>query len=269
MSRRQSQLNEDVEEPMENWRRFQGSELGSVLAGIYGGTRPKINYPKPKQNKHAPDLKEATWRAVSNKPSAVDPRKTTRRDTTGMFVPKVNGGRARSRLSLVDCIPQRRNETSIKEEMSRVKSKITAYRPAQTHGSRGINEKDRLGQIFEFKGGKALPNELTGLIQEAPFEREAKRKENLINSKYKIVNGQKFKIEDTKQISSNAATTIKSIPNYNDEMTDQILGEIEERREYLNEMRGHLSQQQQDSIKMEMQTRLYELEKIGDTKNDT
>ena len=182
MSRRQSQLDEDVEEPMENWRRFQGSELGSVLAGIYGGTRPKINYPKPKQNKHAPDLKEATWRAVSNKPSAVDPRKTTRRDTTGMFVPKVNGGRARSRLSLVDCIPQRRNETSIKEEMSRVKSKITSYRPAQTHGSRGINEKDRLGQIFEFKGG--TPSEFseikelrggTSIITIAPLKDDAEK----------------------------------------------------------------------------------------------
>ena len=87
--------------PMENWKKFQGSELGSLLAGIYGGTRPKINYPKPKQNKSAPNIKDSTWRAVSNKPDAVDPRKTTRRDTSGRLdVPKVNGGRGRSKLGI-------------------------------------------------------------------------------------------------------------------------------------------------------------------------
>lgn len=268
MSGRQPQPrnHNEIEEPMENWKKFQGSELGSLLAGIYGGTRPKINYPKPKQSKNAPDIKESTWRAVSNKPTAVDPRKTTRRDTTGMFVPKVNGGRARSKLSLVDCIPQRRNEGSIKEEMDRVKSKITAYRPAQTHGGRNINEKDRLGQIFEFKGGKALPDELTGIVQEAPFEREARRKENLINSRYKIVNGQKVEVKHDVKRTNKTETITKSVPDYNDEMADQILSEIEERREYLNDMRGSLSQQQQDTIKMEMQTRLYELEKLDSKK---
>ena len=67
--------------------------------------------------------------------------------------------------ALVDCIPQRRNETSIRNEMDNLKSKITSYRPARTHGARDGNEKDRLGQIFEFKGGKALPTELTSIIQ--------------------------------------------------------------------------------------------------------
>lgn len=264
MSRKQPQSVGEVEAPMENWKKFQGSELGSLLAGIYGGTRPKINYPKPKQSKRAPDITESTWRAVSNKPSAVDPRKTTRRDTAGMFVPKVNGGKARSKLALVDCIPQRRNESSIKQEMDSVKSKITAYRPARTHGGRGVDEKDRLGQIFEFKGGKALPDELTGFVQEAPFEREARRKENLINSKYKIVNGQKYKVEETTLASSNVGA--KSTPDYNEQLAEQILGEIDERREYLNDMRGNLTQQQQDTIKMEMQTRLFELQKLDSKK---
>ena len=67
--------------------------------------------------------------------------------------------------ALVDCIPQRRNETSIRNEMDNLKSKITSYRPARTYGGRDGNEKDRLGQIFEFKGGKALPTELTSIIQ--------------------------------------------------------------------------------------------------------
>lgn len=260
--------------PMENWKKFQGSELGSLLAGIYGGTRPKINYPKPKQNKSAPNIKDSTWRAVSNKPDAVDPRKTTRRDTSGRLdVPKVNGGRGRSKLALVDCIPQRRNETSIRNEMDNLKSKITSYRPARTYGGRDGNEKDRLGQIFEFKGGKALPTELTSIIQEAPFEREAKRKENLINSRFKIVNGQKIEVDEhtfstttnTNGSDKAASNQQKSASNYNDELTDQIIREIEERQEYLKDMRDNLSQQEQIRIKMEMQTRLYELDKLGNS----
>jgi len=57
---------------------FQGSELGSLLAGLYGGTRPKINYPKPKQRKQGP---RGNWLPVNNDIKATDPRKATvRRD---------------------------------------------------------------------------------------------------------------------------------------------------------------------------------------------
>lgn len=251
-----------VEDVHENWKKFQGSELGSLLAGIYGGTKPKIKYPNPKTNQSAPDINNSTWRAVSNKLGAIDPKKTTRRDTSHMFVPKVNGGRGRSTLALVDRIPQRRKEDVIKNEMEDMKQKMTAYRPARTHGARGVDEKDRLGQIFAFKGGKGLPEELTGVVQEAPFEREAKRKDNLINSKYKIVNGQKFKIEDLKGCETVAPAPLSTSDSNKDAIVDQILGEIDERREHLNELRGHLSQQQQDQLKLEIQSRLCELEKL-------
>ena len=109
-------------------------------------------------------------------------------------------------------------------------------------------------------------------MQEAPFEREAKRKENLINSRFKIVNGQKIEVDEhtfsrttNTNGSGRAASNQRSASNYNDELTDQIIVEIEERQEYLKDMRDNLSQQEQNRIKMEMQTRLYELEKLGNS----
>jgi hypothetical protein len=42
--------NNDIDgyEKLENWKQFQGTELGGLLKSIYGQQRPKVLLPKPK-----------------------------------------------------------------------------------------------------------------------------------------------------------------------------------------------------------------------------
>merc|ERR1719421_498686 len=97
-----------------NWKMFQGSELGALMTSLYGGknSRALINYPKPQSNKTRKPLEK--WRPVSNKPTAVDPRTTTRRNVS-VKVPK--HVLSQSNISMIDCIPRRKAESDIINEI--------------------------------------------------------------------------------------------------------------------------------------------------------
>lgn len=41
-------MKENDYERLENWKQFQGTELGGLLKSIYGQQRPKVNLPKPR-----------------------------------------------------------------------------------------------------------------------------------------------------------------------------------------------------------------------------
>ena len=72
--------NAEVEE-MNNWKQFQGTELGSLMSSIYGNqNRPKISYPKPKTKPMTKEQMAKGFQYVGAKPDAADPRKSTRRD---------------------------------------------------------------------------------------------------------------------------------------------------------------------------------------------
>jgi hypothetical protein len=96
----------------DNWKQFQGTELGSLLSGIYGN-KPKIVYPKLNRVSSGSTIENREgWRPTINKPTAVDPRKTTRRPID-LIVPKMKGGKSHKSLALIDCIPRRKNENVI------------------------------------------------------------------------------------------------------------------------------------------------------------
>lgn len=61
---------------MDNWKQFQGTELGGLLGRIYSNDRPKISYPKPKVKPQEP---RAGFIPGGSKAGADDPRKSTRR----------------------------------------------------------------------------------------------------------------------------------------------------------------------------------------------
>ena len=74
---------EGLQEKEDNWKQFLGSELGSVLSGIYGNQRPKINYPVPKKKSFDPAKQKFLPVNSKIQSSAYqDPRKTTRRHLT-------------------------------------------------------------------------------------------------------------------------------------------------------------------------------------------
>ena len=69
----------------------------------------------------------------------------------------------------------------IEKELDDIRYKNEHYRPSNTKCI-SESEKERLNQVFTYKGGKALPEELTNPVSLAPYEIKAQQKErNRIN----------------------------------------------------------------------------------------
>jgi hypothetical protein len=147
------------EEKLDNWKQFQGTDLGSLMGSIYGNeNRPKINYPKPKgkPNSRAPT---EPFLPGGAKAGASDPRKVTRVDKK-VTVPSVGGGSSLSRTyAKVDIIPHRRSEKNSKAEIDEIMMRQFHYRPAHVVALSTDAEKEKYSQICTFKGGKGC---LTG-----------------------------------------------------------------------------------------------------------
>lgn len=142
----------------QNWKQFQGTELGGLMARLYGNeNKPNINYPKPKQRKAAPPPVFIPGGAKHN---AVDPRKSTRREVN-IEVPVPTGGRRAQKFHQVDFIAHRKSADVMKNEIAEIKMRQTHYRPANSQAYSSDAEKDKFAQICQYKGGKALPEELT------------------------------------------------------------------------------------------------------------
>jgi hypothetical protein len=242
----------DEEESMDNWKRFQGTELGSLLGSIYGNpNRTKINYPKPKAMQIVHDKKE--FIPGGAKLNASDSRKATRRNVK-VAVPKPVGNRHENQENIkpVDYIPRRRGVASIQQELDDIRMRQEHYRPAFVKPVSVVAEKDRLTQIFTFKGGKALPEELTMPVGEAPFEVQNRRKEierlNTIR--------QKRGLTVVRSGSQRAMST-------DEEFAQQIQREIEERAQHLEDMRQIGLKPVQEKVMMrELAQRVDELQRL-------
>jgi hypothetical protein len=244
-------------ESLDSWKQFHGTELGGLLSSIYGNpNRVKINYPKPKQSTKNQDKKGFIPGGAALEAS--DPRKVTRRNVN-VAVPKVCGRPSSEGLENtenikpIDLIPKRKSASVIQVELDDIKMRQERYRPAHVKPISEDREKDRLNQIFTYKGGKGLPAELTFPISEAPFEIAEKKKEkdrlDAIRQKrgLMVVNNSK----STKALS-------------NDELlAKQIQSEIEERSSHLEEMRRiGMKPQQEKSLERDLAIRLEELKKL-------
>jgi hypothetical protein len=244
---------------MENWKQFHGTELGSLLGSIYGSqSNVKINYPKPKQQRTPSEKKLFIPGGASSESS--DPRKVTRR-AANVVVPKPTGRTARddefSSLKPVDLIPKRRSAEHIKSEMEDIKLKQERYRPAHVKPISSESEKEKLSQIFTFKGGKALPEEMTHPVGETPLELQQRRKEK---ERIDAIREKRGLSVIGKQ---NSAPAILSV---NEQLAQQVSREIEERTTYLHEMKGlgGLSAAKERQVRQEIQSKVYELQKLNE-----
>lgn len=241
----------DEEGPMDNWKQFQGTELGGLLGSIYGNqNRPKINYPKPKQR--AP-VEKKDFIPGGAKSEAVDPRKATRKAVT-IAVPKLSGRTESEQENIkpIDIIPKRKNLSAIQVELDDIRMRQEHYRPAHVRPIHSEAEKDRLSQVFTHKGGKGLPEGLTLPISEAPFEIETRNREKERWNNIRRKRGQ-LTIPAPKAAISD------------DEMlARQIQAEIEERTQYIEEMRqlNALQPAQERTLKRELQQRVVELNRL-------
>lgn len=249
----------------QNWQQFQGSELGSVLKGIYGN-KPKINYPVPKKAKNAFDPNKQKFNPVNAKVvhGAQDPRKTTRRDTSSLLVPKHFHGAAPNMeldsAGPISFIPHRRGASEIRLEMEKEQDRQRYYRPAQRRGI-GEDEKERYSQVCAYKGGKALMADLTPPPSDTPFELAAKIKMASMESKFRA---------SRKGLSArdgNVHNTVAAAPlTSNQLLSTQIQQEINERCEHLEQMReiGAISKNEIKALQADIKHRTLELVALAD-----
>jgi hypothetical protein len=238
-----------AEEKLDNWKQFQGTELGSLMAQLYSNqNKPKINYPKPKQRKDDV-LHPQRFSYTGSDPDATDPRKTTK-TVVAVKVPKLTGKDASgTQVHAVDLISKRRSADSIKVEIEDIRLKQSHFRPAYIQPISSDAEKDRLSQIFTFKGGKGLPDELLNPIGETPLEAQARTKESeRLNAIYARRNPPKKLV---------AAPIVL---NEKEQLKQQIFEEIDERRTYLDEMKASKTKiHNEKAIQGEIAKRLSEL----------
>lgn len=240
-------------ESLDNWKQFQGTELGSLMSQLYGNNRPKINYPKPKvKESFKPSSGFIPGGAGSE---ASDPRKSTMKRDVKIAKPVFGKQHVASEIIYpVDRIARRRQESVIKSELDEIKSRQAYYRPAFTQPISSEEEKDRLAQICTYKGGKALPSDCVLPVGEAPFEIEAKRRQEELQMKHRMKKSNRQPVK----------TVYSPTLSPEEELAIQITQEIDERREYIEDMRktGQLSQQKENLIKAEISQRLLELKRL-------
>jgi hypothetical protein len=240
------------EEKMDNWRQFQGTELGGLMSQLYGSQKPKINYPKPKR-RNSDSNTSATFIPAGAKIGSSDPRSISK-TKVHVAVPKRKQSSS-SLIPLIECIPKRRSESVIKKEIDDIKTREMYYRPAHVKPVSTESEKNRLSELCEYKGGKALPAALIAPIRETPTEiltrkKEIERIENIRNNRTGL-NQMHTSIKKTRELS------------HKEQLAEQIANEIDERRQYLVTMKdAGLLPEEEIRISNEIRKRIQELSRL-------
>ena len=114
------------------------------------------------------------------------------------------------------------------------------------------DEKERLSQMCEYKGGKALPAELIAPPRDTPLEMQQKKKEK--DRLAAIQMKRSGAVHQTRQAVPLSAT---------EQLAEQLSSEIDERRQHLEEMYvPGLSPADEVRIKAEIFIRVAELQKL-------
>ena len=239
-------------ENSENWRQFQGTELGNLMSSLYGGEKPKIQYPKPKLRKNPSDSVPEKFIPAGARSTATDPRMSTRR-SVNIAVPKPASQKSSApKIAPIDYIPKRKPEIAIKRELDDMKMRDMHYRPAHTKAVSTEYEKDRFSQVCEYKGGKALPQELIAPARDTPFELLEKKKESDRIAKVRMKRAG-ISEESLKHRESPALS-------YKEQLAQQIASEIDDRRQHLTDMlKIGLSAAEEARMTAEIRRRITEL----------
>lgn len=248
---------------LNNWQQFNGTELGSVLAGIYGN-KPKIVYPAINKSKKAFVPEKHAFKPCNAKVNqgAVDPRRNTRRPVEGHMkqIPTGFTGRTgpKKSYSAIDFVAKRRDASIIKEEINIENERRRAYRPANSRQI-GESEKDRYVQVCEYKGGKALMKGCVNPTSVAPYELAAQKNMADKEAAFRATRGLKPRLGNRKSPESKPKSE-------NQQMAEQIMKEIDERCNDMEEMRdeGTLDKAMEQKLKDEIRQRTIELSTITD-----
>jgi hypothetical protein len=230
----------------ENWERFRGSEIGGLLSNIYGTEKTVVRYPKLSKKK-ADSIE-------SHESSRIYIREIAKKKGR-LSVPKV--GLEKSILpsiAAVDSIARRKKESTIKVEVDEMRSRQIFYRPAYSH-SLGEQEKEKLNQICQCKGGKILPEDLAYPITKTPLEVAATLKDNLRRREF---------AESRRPSRSLSNAARPPLLSQLEQMKEQVAGEISERTVYLQDLRNvGLRAPNESRIRTEILLRVNELKRMN------
>ncbi len=187
-------------------RDTEAGRLLSRLYGVPSSSQ-QVNYPKQRrrrrvtisetsnedegvENNSASELSSRPWRTTYScqgwSKAAEEEREKERKNNIAralsLSVPKVGRGKQYSsrhtmnhgnnhsltiHAAKVDQIPRRRTEVRCRHDQEKVEFVNKKYRPPCNYAKSSDEEKQRLNNAFETKGGKCLPEDLTGIPTEA------------------------------------------------------------------------------------------------------
>jgi len=171
-------MNNDNED--EGWKSFSNNtETGRLLRRLYG-VQPVNDYPKIRRTK----IKREKQESVNNedwkigKESKVTFNKSRAKS---IKIPKVGGSRNKENdFSPIEFIPKRKNVSECLKQIDNHIMLKSNYRPPHENSIYSESEKKKLNEIFTFKGGRALPRELTH--PEGSLPSEVKSMSNKMNN---------------------------------------------------------------------------------------
>eukprot|EP00903_Cladosiphon_okamuranus_P006108 g6017.t1 len=157
-----------------------------------------------------------------------------RRPEKQVRVPKFRGSRQEGPAPIDSVVMRRKRIGQIQEEQAAVRERVEHYRPPFVKPV-GESEKSRLAEKFEFGGGKALPEEMTGPVMPIPSEERWKAAEKRrVAGVMRRRKGLPEDEEDERAASKDGRLG-GAVPATN--MFDQVANEIEERQQFLLEAR--------------------------------
>lgn len=238
----------DAAAPNESWRAFDSdTEAGRLLRQLYGGrAKPVINYPKVRTKKRAPAgafipgggkvESDARKPKASNKKVAVPKRAPS-------YEP----------VAPIHFAPRRKAAAEIEAELRKVDEEKQRYRPVPRRAISTEREKARVQNVFQFKGGKALPE--SGMSM--PIEGQLP---------LSMLTGKPVKARRGGAAASSTSRTIPAPAEVLElqELFDKVMGEIVERKDFVADMEkaGAADPALRNRVKREIAVRVTELERI-------
>jgi hypothetical protein len=197
---------------------FDGTKAGRLLAGLYAGNKPKINYPKLRTRKNEGDKPSFIpgGAKVGHHDCRNANKKSTYESRSKKKAPTVGVG-ARPDWAPIDFVQHRKREGVIKTDAKEA-ARRDYWGPG--NGSKSVStleEKSRLQRINTYGGGKALPDEMMLGKMDMPKKPSELR---LRNGKMDVA----------------AKVVLKKKEKGPGELFEQIMVEVQERKDFLDQM---------------------------------
>ena len=217
-----------------SWKVFDNTtEAGRLLKKLYGVNHHinhTVTYPKLKLKPSNKPFR-SEWREVGGLAGKNDPTKIyfNKEKANAVKIPKVGLRGIATPLQINEVRPLKKTETLCKIDVERNALIKTKYRPSNYNYTSSEKEKNNLRKVFEYKGGFALPVELTHPTLECLTEEQRKEMSRI----------QLAKVQRKERLDGKFQSMEKKIlPKQQEEestksiLIKQILSEISERREF-------------------------------------